>query len=193
MPWHSRSAPSDADMTLNATFKTTVRTSNQSCFNAQSVDLSSIRESTLQSLLAPPLLPSAVASPPLELDRCYDADSEEEEEEPMPDDTLIPLVTSQWEDNINFGDSPMYCSTLHPNPNRLSLPGLCTTLFEFDVECRACPPSSSHRYLPGASDSPADDASFLHIVEHEYHSASKRPRFWGDFLDTKSFAKVALH
>ena len=106
MSWHSGNAGSDADANPNDTFKTTVRPGDRSAFSAQNVDLSTIRDSTLQSLLAPPLLTSTLSSPSSEVDVWYDADSEEEE--PMPDDHLAALATSRWEDNINFGDSPMY-------------------------------------------------------------------------------------
>ena len=105
MPWHSGNAGSDADANPNATFKTSVRPGDRSAFSAQTMDLSTIRDSTLQSLLAPPLLTSTLSSPSSEVDVWYDADSEEEE--PMPDDHLAALATSRWEDNINFGDSPM--------------------------------------------------------------------------------------
>ena len=115
MPWHTGNIPAEIDTNTKKKFTTTLRTSDRESFSAHSVDLSTIRDSTLQSLLAPPLPPSAVHSPPADIDLCYEADSEDsEDEEPMSADRLTALATSRWEDDINFGDSPMYCLTPDP-------------------------------------------------------------------------------
>ena len=108
MSWHTGNVPTDNETNIKKKFKTSLCKSHRESFGANSVDLSTIRDSTLQSLLAPPLPPSAVHSPPPDSDICYEADSENsEDDEPILDDRLTALATTRWENNINFGDSPM--------------------------------------------------------------------------------------